>query len=379
MQVMKIAFVYDRVNKIGGAERVLLALHEIYPNAPLFTSVYNKRTATWAKVFPQIFTSFLQKIPIASLNHEFFPLFMPIAFESFDFSDYDLVISITSEAAKGIVTKPPTRHVCYCLTPTRYLWSGRDQYFQGPLGFFAKPAINYLKKWDMVAGQRPDEFLAISKIVQERIKKYYGRESKVIYPPVDTDKFEITTNRQSPTTNHHSLSTSHQPPITNYFLVVSRLVKYKKVDLVIKAFNQLGWNLKIVGVGREMGNLRKIAKGNIEFLGQLTDEDLLRYYQESWAVVFPQIEDFGIVPLEAQACGKPVIAFNQGGARETIIDGKTGILFDKQSPECLMKTLVRFDILAKEDRFRQKDCRENSEKFNKERFKKEFINYIEQS
>ncbi|RJR24541.1 glycosyltransferase family 4 protein [Candidatus Microgenomates bacterium] len=351
---MKVAFVYDRVNKWGGAERVLLSLHKIWPEAPLFTSVYNSKTAAWADCF-KVVPSFLQKIPLARTHHELFPLLMPLAFESFDFSEFDVVISVTSEAAKGIITKPKTLHVCYCLTPTRYLWSGYDHYFDTKFKkVLSGPLTAYLRVWDKIAGKRPDEFLAISETVKQRIKKYYGRESSVIYPPVD-----------------HKFQTPN-PKSQNYFLVVSRLVKYKKVDLVVRAFNQLDYQLKIVGTGSEMASLRKIAGKNIEFLGQLTDKELLSYYQNCQAVIFPQEEDFGIVPLEAQASGRPVIAFRAGGATETIVEKETGLFFDSQKEESLLEVLGRF----KPEEFSKEKCFLQAEKFREERFLKEFYNYI---
>ena len=366
---MKVALVYDRVNKWGGAERVLLTLHEIWPEAPLFTSVYDSQKAPWANVF-RVIPSFLQSFPLAKSNHEIYPLLMPMAFESFSFNEYDIVISVTSEAAKGIITKPGSLHICYCLTPTRYLWSGYGQYFdvgwKRSLGRF--PVV-YLRKWDKIACQRPDCFVAISRTVKGRIKNYYHRESEVIYPPVNTEKFEILNPKSE-------INTKYQIQNTKYFLVVSRLVKYKKVDLVVEAFNQLGWNLKIVGVGREMKALREKGKNNIEFLGQLTDEELIGYYQNCQAVIYPQEEDFGLVPLEAQACGKPVIAFSQGGALETVVKGKTGIFFDEQTAESLVRAVRDFgDVGLK---INPKNCRKQAEKFSKERFKKEFKDLVEE-
>jgi len=360
---MKIAFVYDRVNKWGGAERVLLALHEIWPEAPLFTSVYDEKRAPWAKIFPKIIPSFLQNFPLAKSNHEIYPLLMPIVFESLDFGGYDVVISVTSEAAKGIVTKPKTLHLCYCLTPTRYLWSGYGQYFDTKWRrFLGRFPVVYLRKWDKIAAARPDEYIAISRTVQDRIKNYYHRESKVIYPPVDLDEFKVQSSKFKVTVQS-----------SKFFLVVSRLVKYKKVDLAVEAFNKLGWNLKIMGTGREMGDLRKRAKSNIEFLGQLTDEELIGYYQNCQAVIYPQEEDFGIVPLEAQACGKPVVAYKSGGARETIIEGKTGEFFSPQTAEALMRVLLGLDV----EKYGPADCRSQAEKFGKEIFKKEFKGFTE--
>lgn len=326
---MKVALVYDRVNKWGGGERVLLALHQIWPEAPLYTSVHDPERAPWAKAF-DIRTSFLQKFPLAKKSHELYPLLMPMAFEAFDFSAFEMVISISSEAAKGIITKPKTFHLCYCLTPTRYLWSGYENYFPNQLvRVLSWPFVNYLRKWDKIASQRPDEYFAISETVKNRIKNYYGRESQVVYPPVDLTKFKT--------------NTEYQIPDTKYFLVVSRLVPYKKVDLVVKVFNQLGWPLKVVGTGNQEGRLKKMAKGNIEFLGHLTEKELLSYYQNCSAVIFPQEEDFGLVPLEAQACGKPVIAFRDGGAKETVEEGVTGEFFYPQSEGALIEALEKFD------------------------------------
>lgn len=354
---MKVALVYDRINKWGGAERVLLALHKIWPNAPLFTSVYNSKTAPWAKEF-KVASSFLQKFPLAKNNHEIYAPLMPLAFESFNFNEYDIVVSVTSEAAKGIITNPKTLHICYCLTPTRYLWSGFENYFDSEIRkYLSEEIINHQREWDKIASTRPDLFVAISKTVKDRIKKYYSLESKVIYPPVKTKEFRILSNE---------LKNKEK-----YFLVVSRLVKYKKVEMVIEVFNELGWNLKIIGTGREELNLRKRAKNNIAFLGQLTDSELLSYYQNCQAVIFPQEEDFGIVPLEAQACGRPVIAFWGGGAAETIIDKKTGLFFYPQTKFELKKALLIFEIR----KFNSHNCRKQAEKFSEEKFIKEFKDY----
>ncbi len=362
---MKVALVYDRVNKWGGAERVLLALHGIFPDAPLYTSVYDSETAPWAKVYPAVIPSFLQKIPFAKDRHEHFPYMMPIAFESFNFDEYGLVISVTSEAAKGIITKPKTKHVCYCLTPTRYLWSGYDTYFlEGSAErTLSKPVVGYLRMWDKIAAQRPDVMAAISKTVQNRIKKYYGRESEVIYPPVS---FQFPTAKRVTLSNFQSIFKSQ---ISNFYLIVSRLVPYKKVDLAVEVFNQLGWPLVIVGTGSHEGRLKEMAKPNIKFVGQLTDRQLHDYYERCTALIMPQEEDFGIVSLEAQIRGKPVIAYKKGGASETVIDGRTGILFNEQSVGSLTSAIKRF----KEMRFERDSCIENAKRFSKERFKKEFL------
>ena len=284
---MKIALVYDRVNKWGGAERVLLALHKLFPDAPLYTSVFNPKTAPWAKIF-DLRTSFLQKFPFASSAHELYASLMPIAFESFSFDQYDLVISVTSEAAKGVITKPKALHICYCLTPTRYLWSGYKEYFRNPFfSFFSKPAVSYLISWDKIAGQRPDVYIAISKEVQGRIKKYYGRESVVVYPPIEISNNQSLRKRHSgersdsrislPQSNERFWTSQNDDKKQNkgYFLIVSRLVPYKRIDIAIKAFNKLKLPLKIVGIGSEEKRLRSIANSNIQFLGYLTEHELV--------------------------------------------------------------------------------------------------------
>jgi glycosyltransferase involved in cell wall biosynthesis len=361
---MKVALVYDRVNKWGGAERLLLALHEIWPQAPLYTSVYNPKTAPWAKVFPEIKTSFLQHFPLAKTNHELYPLLMPLAFESFDFEGFDVVISVTSEAAKGIITRPETLHLCYCLTPTRYLWSGHKDYFDHPLKrLLSRPLVSYLRAWDRLAAQRPDGYLAISETVRERIRKYYGRESLVIYPPVDTNKFHPTGPESQNNVNFGGSS---------YFLVVSRLVKYKRVDLVVEAFNRLGLSLKVIGAGKELKKLQKKARANIEFLGNLTDELLLDYYRNCQAVIFPQEEDFGLVPLEAQACGRPVIAYHKGGSGETVIEGQTGMFLQTQTVAELIEQISLF----KTKKFSLESCQKQAMKFSLENFKREFNNLV---
>jgi len=360
---MKVAFVYDRVNKFGGAERLLQVLHEIWPEAPLYTAVYNLKTAPWAKDF-QVIPSFLQRFPLAKTWHEIYPWLMPLAFESFNFDDYDIVISVTSEAAKGILTKAETLHICYCLTPTRYLWSGYKDYFPSyALRFLSFPLISYLRHWDQLAAQRPDIYLATCKNVEERIKQYYHRKAEVIYPAIDTAKWKIKNEGERKE--------------KGYFLIVSRLVPYKRVDIAIRAFNRLDLPLKIVGTGREEGRLKKMAKGNIEFLGQLTDQTLLRYYGECKAVIFPQEEDFGLVPLEAQSCGKPVIAYRGGGALETVIEGRTGEFFYPQTAEALAEKILRCKEKILKGKYKPEDCRRQAEKFDIKIFKKKFKEFVE--
>ncbi len=331
---MKIAFVYDRINKLGGAERILLALHQAYPQAPFYTAVYNPDSAPWAKDLI-IKASFLNYFPLAKTHHELYPWLTSLAFESFNFDQFDVVVSITSAEAKAVITQPKTLHLCYCLTPTRYLWSHCRQYSQDPgLGKFLRFWLPYLQQVDLINAARPDVYLAISKTVQQRIKKYYHQDSSVIYPPVDTAKFSFQ-------------------PAQDYFLLVARLVSYKNIDIAVRAFNQLREKLIIVGFGREESRLKQLAGPTIKFKGQVDNQELTGLYQHCRALVMPQEEDFGIVSLEAQASGKPVIAFGSGGARETIINHQTGIFFEKPTVDSLVSAMKQFNSRSWDQAFIQ--------------------------
>lgn len=353
---MKVAIVYDRVNKIGGAERVLESISELFKKPILFTSIYNKKNTPWAEKFT-VRTSYLQKIPFLNKKHEFIPYLMPFAFESFDFSNFDLVISVTSEAAKGIIVPPNVPHVCICLTPTRYLWSGYGQYFRDPvLRFLAYPLIWYLKKWDLASSTRPDMFIAISKTVQKRILKYYKRESVVIYPPSD----RLFSKKIHTAVKHQS---------KQYFLVVSRLVEYKKIDLAVKACTKLKLNLVVIGEGNEFEKLSAVAGETVEFKGKVTDEELLYYYRNCRALLFPGEEDFGITMVEVQLAGKPVVAYRAGGALEIVKDGVTGTFFNKQTVSSLSQVLINF----KDSRYNGSDCRKNGRYFSDKKFKTSFL------
>jgi len=356
---MKVALVYDRLNKWGGAERVLIALHKIFPDAPLYTSVYSPENASFAKDF-QVRTSFLQKYKFLRDHNEMLALFMPMAFESFNFDEFDLVISVTSESAKGIITKPHTVHLCYCLTPTRYLWSGYDEYFRGKfMKFISTPALMYLKRWDKLASSRPDFYIAISTEVSKRIKKYYGKESEIIFPPIMLKDFKLKNTKQQ-----------------NFYLLVSRMSRsthYKKVDLAIEAFNKTGLPLKIIGTGPLENKLKRKSGKNIEFLGKLTDERLAYYYESCKALIFPGLEDFGLVMAEAQFFGKPIIAYRGGGARDIVEDKKTGILFKEQTVESLISALKRFS----ESDYNKPDIKFSAQRFTFDKFKLSLEKQIE--
>ena len=349
---MRIAFVHEYLNQFGGAERMLASLAALYPDAPIYTLLYDEQATRSLFKGRTIYTSFLQKFPGAVGHHERYPLLMPLAIEQFDLSKYDTVISLSASFAKGVITKPGTRHICYCLTPPRFLWDN-SQRFSRDFGFspivrgLIPPFISYLRMWDRHASDRVDKFWRISDFVGDRIQKYYHQPSTLIYPPVETAKFEVATTVPG-----------------DYFLMAGRLVSYKKFDVAIKAFNELRLPLKIIGTGPELGRLKKIAGPTIEFLGPVSDEALAKQYQEAKALVFPQEEDFGIVPLEAMASGRPVIAYRAGGARETVVEGETGIFFDEQTPESLSESVRRFNTMM----FDPFVCRARAEEFSVEKF-----------
>ena len=358
----RVAIVYDWIDKWGGVERILLDLHKMFPEAVFYTSYLDKEKATWAKDL-KIKTSFLQNFPnFIKKNRILSFIFYPFAFESFDFSGYDLVISVTSSFSKSIITQPGTKHICYLLTPTRFLWSHKKEYFgRGLISYLVRGYLAYMKKWDYVAGQRPDKFISISKTVRDRCKKYYKRKSEVIYPGFDTQYWQEVKLE----TRNSKLETNYKSKILNSknFLVVSRLESYKKVDLVIKVFNKLKKPLIIVGEGTQENKLKQIAEKNITFLSKLSDVELSNLYTNAKALIMPQEEDFGYVALEAQYFGCPVISYKKGGATETVVDGKTGIFFLSQTEKSLIQTVERFDKIGY-------NLRKNIEVFGTQNLKK---------
>lgn len=350
--LMRIAFVHDYLNQYGGAERVLETLCELFPEAPIYTLIYDEKMTGGVFKNREIHTSFLQKIPFAVSHHRFFPMLMPLAIEQFDLSYFDVVVSLSSSFAKGVITKPKTKHIDYCSTPTRFLWDDSHRYLEElkypwPIKKLTPFFLTYLRIWDKEASLRVDKFIAISEFVRKRIKKYYGLDSGIINPPVDANKYKISKEQD------------------DYFLMVGRLVPYKRFDLAVMAFSAMGLPLKIVGDGPERGRLERQAGKNIEFLGLVSDCKMPDIYSRAQAVIFPQEEDFGIVPLEAMASGRPVVAYRGGGALETIVENETGVFFDEQT---------EIDLAQAVGRFRQIDwnpqkIREHALKFDKEVFK----------
>ncbi len=350
---MKIAIVHDYLNQYGGAERVFETFLEIWPEADVFTLLYDKKQLPNRLKKIKVKKSFLNKFPFRRFYYEYLLPFYPLAVESFDTRKYDLVISSSSAWTKGLLTDIKTCHITYCYNPMRFAW---DSFFSlvGIKGIIAKGLriiISTLRVWDTVSSKRPDKYFTISKFVKKRIRKYYDIEAEIIHPPVNTDYFVPDNNKRQ----------------EEFFLLVSRLKPYKKICIAIDAFNELGLPLVIIGEGAHKSELKSKAKNNIQFLDNINDEKLLSYYQRCRAFVFPAEEDFGIVPLEAQSCGKPVIAFKGGGSLETIEEGVSGKFFYPQTPKALVEVIRNFD----HKQYDPITIREHALKFSKEIFKKQ--------
>jgi len=361
---VKTALVHDWLVTLAGAEKVLETIYELYPS-PIFTLVADKKNILNSKISnAEIYTSFIQKLPNAIKKYRNYLVFFPLAIEQFNLSDYELVISISTCVAKGVLTRSEQIHICYCCTPVRYAW---DLYFQylkeahlnkGIKAFIAKCILHYIRLWDISTINRVDHYITISKYIAKRIKKIYNRPSTIIYPPVEVHKFETYSNKE------------------NFYLTASRMVPYKKIDLIVEAFAKMpDKQLIVIGDGPDFKKIKAKAKKNIELLGYQPFDVLKNYMEKAKAFVFAAEEDFGIIPVEAQACGTPVIAFGKGGVLETIQENKTGIFFYKQNIDSLIEAVKKFELL--EDHFDCNIIRKNAERFNKDRFKKEFKNFIE--
>jgi len=362
---MKIALIHDYLISFGGAEKTFKVLTEIFPKAEIYTLFYNKKIKKNFFSNTDIKTSFLQKFPeFLKKKYQLLLPFLSIAAETLDFREFDVVISSSHSFAKGIITRPKTIHICYCYSPTRYLWDMAR----------SKSLLHYFRIWDRQASERVDKFIAVSDTVKKRIKKYYRRDAEIIYPPV---QFPISflhsqsENFQFP--NKFPISKNQFPK--EFYLIVSRLKKYKRIDLAVEAFNKLGLELVIIGEGPEKRKLQRKAKKNIKFLGWQPDEVVTKHYKNCTAFIFPSEDDFGIAPIEAMSYGKPVLAFRKGGATETIIEGKTGEFFDWQHATVLADGIRRLRTNLKN--YNSKFIRNHAKKFNRERFEREMKKFVE--
>jgi len=352
----KIAIVHDWLTNMGGAEQCVINFKEIFKDAPIYTLLFNPEKIDPRFLKYDIHTSFLQKLPGHNSHQKFFPL-MPLAWESFDFSEYDTVLSSTSCCAKGIITRTACTHICYCYTPIRYVWEKYTEYYENKgciVKFLIRIFLHYIRLWDYIAAQRVDYYIAVSTTVQSRIKKFYGKDSEVIFPPVRCSLFNISETDG------------------DYYIVLSRLVKYKRFDLAVQACTALKKKLIVIGVGPEEARLRKMAGPTVTFLQHQPDDIVKKYMSECKALLFPGEEDFGIVPVEAQACGRPVIAYAKGGALDSIIDGKTGILFETQSSESLQNAIQKFETMC----FDKTDIRQHALNFDEKKFQEKIESYI---
>lgn len=340
---------------------MLIELHKIFPEAPIYTLFAHNNFTKNFLPSADIRTSGLQKIPLISKIYKYLFFLMPASVENFDLSDYDIVISSSVIFSKGLVLKPKTKHICYCYSPTRFLWDFHTEYAdKNQNKYLTGLASHFLRIWDRGASDRVDAFVAISENVRSRIKKYYHRDAKVIYPPI--------------TLNYQSTITNQQLPNSNYYLIVSRLYPHKNIDIAIDAFNKLGYSLVIVGNGPIKKELKKIAHNNIKFVGFKDDKTLINYYKHCKAFIMPQEEDFGLTPIEAMSFGKPVLALRRGGALEIITEGQNGEFFDDPIPEGLADGIRRLN-----DNYSKYDAeiiKKQAGRFSSEKFKKEIVELI---
>ncbi len=367
---IKVALVHDFLVDYGGAERVLEVLSETFPEAPIYTLLYDKEKMGEKFKGKIIHTSFLQKFPKFLRKRKKWMLpFMMVAPETFNLRDFDLVISSSGAWTKGIITRLNTTHISYVHSPIRFAWDENEEYLvqQGRkkiIGFFARFVLGYIRVWDKIAADRPDYLISNSQYTKRRIKKYYGIESEVIYPPI-----HISYNIK-----HIAQNDVNEVLNNKYFLIVSRLSPYKKIDAAVEAFNKLELPLVIVGTGEQEKYLKSIAGNNIKFLGFQPDEKLPEIYENARAFVFPGVDDFGIAPVEAMSCGVPVLAIKSGGILETVEEGKTGEFFEYATPEVIADAVRRF--MEKEDVFDRRYIAESAKRFTKEIFVEKFKNYI---
>ena len=353
-----VALVASWLNQYGGAERVLEVVHDLFPDAPVFTSTY------WQAAMPagyrnwDIRTSFVDRLPLARQNQRWLLPLYPAAFESLDLRGYDIIISITSAFAHGVHVPAGGRHICYCLTPARFLWSYPEYVERERIGRLPRAIlplfIRSLRAWDRRAADRVTQYVAISQVVRERIAKYYQRDSTIIYPPVDVERFSVSDER------------------ADYFLILSRLVPYKRIDLAVQAFNELGLPLVVIGDGRDRARLQEMAQPNVRFAGRLSDTAAQEMLTHCRALLWPGEEDFGITPLEANACGRPVIAYAGGGAFDWMVEGITGEFFRESTAAALAEVVRAFD----DKKYNPQEIRNHADKFSTGVFKNKLLGQI---
>ncbi|MGQ1787828.1 glycosyltransferase [Saccharicrinis sp. GN24d3] len=360
---MKVALVQDWLTEIGGAEKVFEAFMGIYPDADIYTLTSHNRVINALNIDKiKLKESFIAKLPFGKSRYRnYLPLF-PKAIESFDFSEYDLIISSSSSVAKGILTNSKQIHICYCHSPVRYAWDLYHQYLKesglegfGIKNWYVRHILHKLRVWDVISSNRVDYFIANSNYIKHRINKVYRRNAKVIFPPVDVERFTLCREKKE------------------FYFTASRLVPYKKIDLIVEVFSKMpDKKLFVAGSGPDLKKIKALAGSNVELLGFVSDEEMHRLMQQAKAFVFAADEDFGIIPVEAQACGTPVIALGRGGAKETVVDGVTGVHFEEQSIDSLAGAIKRFELL----KFEATIIRENSMRFSKNRFIEETNDFV---
>ena len=357
---MRVAIAHDYLNQMGGAEKVVEVLHDMFPSAPIFTSIYVPTAVSRALQEADIRPSFMQKLPLIRKFARYYLGAYPYAFELFDFSGYDMVLSSSSAFAKGVITAPDTCHICYCHTPMRFAWNYyayiERERLSAPVRLILPYIVHRVRRWDEITANRVDHYVANSHEVERRIRKHYRRSATVIYPPVETRNFRVTEEDEG------------------YFVMISRLLAYKRVDIAIEAANKLRVGLKVIGTGRDEKRLRKLAGPTIEFLGRLPAQDVVDCLQRSHALIFPGREDFGIVPVEAMACGKPVIAYGRGGVLDTVMDGVTGTFFEEQTPDRLAEAMRSFRPAD----FDPYTIRRHAEAFDSSVFRRKMRDFVEE-
>lgn len=355
---MKIAIAHDYLNQMGGAEKVVEVFHDMFPSAPIFTSIYDPDAVSEKLRGADIRPSFMQKLPLAKKFARHYLATYPYAFELFDFASYDVVLSSSSAFAKGVITGPDTCHICYCHTPMRFAWDYYSYIERERLSAAVRLVLPYvvhrIRRWDEITVNRVDHFVSNSHEVERRIRKYYRRNSRVICPPVETKRFNVSEQDDG------------------YYVIMSRLLAYKKIDLAIEAANLLRVPLKIIGKGRDEDRLKSLAGPTVEFVGRLSDKEVVECLQRARALIFPGREDFGIVPVEAMSCGKPVIAYGRGGALDSVIDGVTGIFFNEPTADSLAEAIRKLRLAD----FDPNAIRRHAESFDVDVFRRKMSKFI---